>query len=500
MPFDPCREWLGIDATHLRDPHRVLAIPPHVTDGDTIARVAEERLANLAAIAPGPFAKAHAALMTRVAEARDTLLATATWDTAAAPPPEEPVYTLPPPPQASPPPPPAVHDLLADLFDDLPAPAPPSALPSPPTVDEPERPMVAPEPVTPAPMDDAQSHADAYESVYEDDHDHHHDVTSPTAAEYLPPLTASTRRSGGGGGLGLLAIFLAVALAAGYYAYKKLGVKERGWVVALRSLMEPQPESPPADLFPPRPPSDTPSLPVPTEPPQPSVTRPQDPSPTHDEPVDPTESRPQPPAPPRPPPPTQDPETEHRTSEERARMTQRVEASLRKAFDALMEEEFDAAGTSLAAAAQDAGDDLDIANRVERWRLLADYARGYSTFRARAFKSASSGREYEIDGKRIVVIEVTAKDFTYRFQGKNKTFSRKSMPPVLEVGLVEAWFGGDGRAANYLFLGARWLCKEKPNHERARAAWQKAADGGENVSPLLALLDDPIMQQPDEPY
>jgi hypothetical protein len=143
--------------------------------------------------------------------------------------------------------------------------------------------------------------------------------------------------------------------------------------------------------------------------------------------------------------------------------------------------------------------DADSAQRAERMRLLATYARGYARYRDRAFKSASSGRDYEIDGRRISVIEVTPSDFIYRLSGKNVTVSRKTMSPVLEVGVVESWFGADGRAANYLFLGARWLCKDRPNHARARAAWQKAADGGENAAPLMALLDDPITQQPDEP-
>ena len=77
MPFDPCREWLGIDAVDLGDPHRVLGIPFSQTNADAIIHAAEVRLAGLRGISPGPFARAHEALQARVIEARDALLTTA---------------------------------------------------------------------------------------------------------------------------------------------------------------------------------------------------------------------------------------------------------------------------------------------------------------------------------------------------------------------------------------------------------------------------------------
>jgi hypothetical protein len=199
------------------------------------------------------------------------------------------------------------------------------------------------------------------------------------------------------------------------------------------------------------------------------------------------------------PPPRPDPATERRITAEREAAAAFVQASIREAFQALQQEEFDKADRAIAAASDQVGDDVASATRVERWRLMAAYARAYAGYRDKAFRSASAGREYEIDGKRIVVIEVSPANFTYRLSGRNYTVSRKTMSPVLEVGVVEAWFGADGRAANYLFVGTRWLCKVSPNHARARAAWQKAADGGENAAPLMALLDDPITQQPDGP-
>jgi len=85
MAFDPCREWLGIDAVDLGDPGRVLGLPPGCRDAGLIGRAAETRLEALRQVTPGPFAKAHAVLVARVEEARDSLLAAAFSGNAAAP-------------------------------------------------------------------------------------------------------------------------------------------------------------------------------------------------------------------------------------------------------------------------------------------------------------------------------------------------------------------------------------------------------------------------------
>jgi hypothetical protein len=470
MPFDPCREWLGIDATDLKDPHRVLDIPPTVTDGDTIARLAEARLAILSQIAPGPFQKAHAALLMRVAEARDRLLATATWETDDEAPEEKSAALLPPPLPVSEPSPvevsiPANVPLPASdpepLSDALPA----SALA--PVSYQP--PLLAEEP---EPAEDDDSPYDAVPIPFASD--------EPLA--YPGEPTQTTTKSGGGG-LGLFAIFLAIMIAGGYYAYKRFGVGQEAWDVAINTVVAPLVDLPlPGEAIPT---ADVDQQPpdLPGQDPEPPAT---------------TSSPQQPPEPPSPPPPSEpDPETKRRIAEERARAAEFVNSSLQDAFDALKREDFDKADRAIEAASQYARDDFEAGTRVERWRLLAAYARGYADFRTRAFRAASAGRDYEIDGRLIVVIEVSPTDFTYRLAGRNYTVARKTMSPVLEVGVVEAWFAGGAKAANHFFLGARWLCKEPPNLTRARTAWQKAADGGEDAAPLMALLDDPITQEPD---
>jgi hypothetical protein len=70
-PFDPCRQWLGIDAVELVTPHRVLGISPLETDPLVIVRAADQKLGVLRSIDPGPLGRARDALVTRVEQARD---------------------------------------------------------------------------------------------------------------------------------------------------------------------------------------------------------------------------------------------------------------------------------------------------------------------------------------------------------------------------------------------------------------------------------------------
>jgi outer membrane biosynthesis protein TonB len=76
-PFDPCRQWLGIDAVELVTPHRVLGISPLETDPLVIVRAADQRLFTLRSIDPGPLARARDALLARIEQSRDAMLAAA---------------------------------------------------------------------------------------------------------------------------------------------------------------------------------------------------------------------------------------------------------------------------------------------------------------------------------------------------------------------------------------------------------------------------------------
>lgn len=73
--FDPCKQWLGIDAVDLSDPRRVLGLLPSESDPLAVLRAAAARLTLLQGIAPGPFDIARNALLKRVEEAREAVLA-----------------------------------------------------------------------------------------------------------------------------------------------------------------------------------------------------------------------------------------------------------------------------------------------------------------------------------------------------------------------------------------------------------------------------------------
>jgi hypothetical protein len=74
-PFDPCRQWLGIDAVHAGNARLMLGVSLEEADPAVVLRAAEARLNLLRAISPGPFEMARAGLIKRVEEAREKLLA-----------------------------------------------------------------------------------------------------------------------------------------------------------------------------------------------------------------------------------------------------------------------------------------------------------------------------------------------------------------------------------------------------------------------------------------
>jgi len=176
-------------------------------------------------------------------------------------------------------------------------------------------------------------------------------------------------------------------------------------------------------------------------------------------------------------------------------MIESLEASLRDAHRALQREEFDTADRTIKAASREVGDDVEANSRLERWRLFATYARDFVGYQEQAFKAATAGREYEADGRTFAVIEITPTMFIYKLAGKTERVPRGQVDPRIAMAIVESWFAADGRAANHLFLGAHWLCLDPPDTRRARGDWQIAGVGGEQVGPLLMLLDDPVIRR-----
>jgi hypothetical protein len=413
MPFDPCREWLGIAALDLTDPHVVLGIARGETDPSVIGAAADERLRTLRGIAPGPFAKAHAALLARVAQARDELLAASAGTARSAAPVRA---NLPP-----------LRAAAASAPQRAPA-----------------MPVVISRPTRPA------------------------------------------RRRSSGGGLAAVSLLAAVAAAAGAYV---LWPRPR---VAPRRPAAPARESA-------RAPATRPTAVAGTREPAAGQIRPAGGRPAAEL----AETAPEraddavvaavepdilgkamagdgqavpPPA-----------------GQEPSATAVAVERSLRDAHRALRDRDADAAARALDAAAAAADTDADLASRVERWRLLADYARQLVDHREQALADANRGREYQVGDRTIVIVEIDSRTVAYLEAGRTKRRPRKSLPRDIERAILTQWFATDGRAANHIFIGVDQLLDEHPNLADVRAEWQAALEGEPETTSLLPLLDDPIV-------
>lgn len=433
-PFDPCRQWLGIDAVDLADPRRVLGVSPVERDRQAIFRAAEVRLATLRSVPPGAFDRARDALVQRVEEARDALLAQIGPQAA---------FKL-----SMPPPPGGVA--AGTPF----AAAPPVAVPRVPTV-----------PTVPRPP------ASGLEPPFAADDDQ----PGGPGIRIRPAVTY--RRSSSGSGVLLLLIAALAAAAGGLYWYKfrpEATARKR----APRAVAQAEP--PAAEEAAPA------AAPAPPKAPPPRVARPPVRTPAAKEkpprpPVadDTPAERPDPPTPPPPAPPAP-------TAEE----SPQLEKQLRAVAAALREADYDAA-TAAADAASGVAMTAAGRARAEQWSELVTFARGFADYRNQALATVKAGDEYDVDGKKIGVVEIDDERFVYRFAGKNRTAPRDRIPGGIVMAIVESWF--DEKPANDLFVGAYHAAKAEPDLDKARAAWERARARGADASLLLPLLDDPIL-------
>lgn len=440
MAFDPCREWLGIAAVDLADPCRVLGLGWGRHRAEAIEQAAANRLATLGRVTPGPFAKAHAALVSRVEAARDELLANAL---PSAPPPsaeEEP---------AAPP--------AAVLVDHWAGAAEPT---------EPGAELPAGNEVPPV-EDGLGEQASA----------------SPFGIRTRRRSFDRPHHHGGSGGGVLLAsvglLVFAIALLAYLVLRPQMPPASEVAVVpptTPRVVVDPKPADPP-----PQPTDEGRNRKRPRPKPRDEDDQPQSVVP---EPVPQSADV------------SADEQDQKKLEAERARLAAAFDKAIREVYAALKDHQFAVADRALERADQQVGDDVENARRLERWRLLATYARQFVGFRGQAFAAANAGREFETGGVRFAIIEINPQLFIYKQEGQIMRVPRDSVDPAIEMAVVQTWFDRDGRAANHLFLGAGWLCRERPDLRRARSAWQTAGNGGENAAPLLALLDDPAVRQP----
>jgi hypothetical protein len=420
--FDPCRQWLGIDAVDLGDPRRVLGLTAAETDPMVVLRAADARISRLKGLAPGPFAMARDALVRRVEESRETVLGEIARRQPAA----------------------AIGSRGFAM------PPPPGGLPQPPS---------------PAVLHSAE--------------------TAEECISIRPVTNYRKSSSGANAVLGLLLVGLATT-AGGLFWYQANGRLAGGPKPAQTARPEPTVAMPPAPeaVVDPAPPVPEPE---PEQRAKPVLTKK-------------TEATLEPVSVPAPvPAPVPEPSPEpvpQPTPAPDPRPAIPVDPLLRDAFAALQRQRFDAADEAIAAAAATAAADAPLLGRVAQWKLLATYARGFAGFREEALKTLASGQEFDVNGKKIGIVEIDAEKIVYRSAGRNRTVPRDRIPAGILLSIVTTWF--DGRPANDLYLGAFHSTKAEPDLAKARAAWERAAAGGAAAAELMPLLEDPLILQAAE--
>jgi hypothetical protein len=169
-----------------------------------------------------------------------------------------------------------------------------------------------------------------------------------------------------------------------------------------------------------------------------------------------------------------------------------VDRALATTLAALRMGEASKARQSAESAAVAAGDDAALRGRVDRWLLLVDYAAQLAGHRREAAESAAEGREYEVDGRTVGIVELTPEIFAYKVAGRVERGPRDELPLAIDRAILAAWFAGDGRAANHIFLGIARLLEPRPDLAAVRTEWETALRGEPATAPLMPLLDDPL--------
>jgi hypothetical protein len=176
-----------------------------------------------------------------------------------------------------------------------------------------------------------------------------------------------------------------------------------------------------------------------------------------------------------------------------ARVTEDVARTITDAAKAFLRHDYAAAEKALEAAQESSGEEAEPATRVERWRLLLDYARQLDDHVAKALASANHGREYTIGDRTITIIEIGPKGYAYKEAGATRRGPRASLPRVVERAVLKAWYDGDPRPSNGIFLGVHRLLDDDVDLDRVRQEWQQALAGEPATSSIMPILDDPAL-------
>ena len=145
---------------------------------------------------------------------------------------------------------------------------------------------------------------------------------------------------------------------------------------------------------------------------------------------------------------------------------------------------------SLAAAGEQATNGA-ARRRLEAWRQLAAYYKGFLGYRKEALAAVQPGDEYQVNNHKIAVVESDDEVFKYRVAGETKRVDPDKIPGGIVLAIVTEWF--DDNPANHLYLGAYHLAKPEPDRARAREHLRKAQAGGAEAAALMTLIDDPVI-------
>jgi hypothetical protein len=176
-----------------------------------------------------------------------------------------------------------------------------------------------------------------------------------------------------------------------------------------------------------------------------------------------------------------------------AQVTEDVARAITDAAKAFLSHDYAAAEKALEAAQESSGEEAEPATRVERWRLLLDYARQLDDHVAKALASANEGREYTIGDRTIAIIEIGPQGYAYKEAGATRRGPRASLSRVVEREILKAWYDGDPRPSNGIFLGVHRLLDDDVDLDRVRQEWQQALVGEPATASIMPILDDPAL-------
>ncbi|MCE9554187.1 MAG: hypothetical protein K8T91_12535 [Planctomycetes bacterium] len=318
--------------------------------------------------------------------------------------------------------------------------------------------------------------------------------TSPTPKR-TSPWTPAALISVAGIGLAIVMLTGAIALVwknrqdEAAKAGGGQGAKTTGAVIPT-SPPEPKP-GPTPDPSPPKEPVEKPeTAPKPTPAPEPAPVPKPSPMPAPEPPIVP---KPQPPIQPKPvPQPKPQPEPTPLVAPTPEQIRQ-VQAALQKARKMLADRDSVGAMAAVKEAQQLAGEG-PLRDTIAPTEVLTQCVREFWSAVGDALPKLT-GSEIEVGDTRVFVIASGPDRLLIRWAGKNREFTRKTIPAGLARKIAEDWLEKSPNSKMIVgaFLVVDPTMAANSGREKARKLWTEAAAGGADVGELLKVLSEPAM-------